>query len=195
MLGPAVTTNTASPGEALVLYGTGLGPVASGQPTGQLVATPSPTTNPVTVTIGGQAANVQFAGLIGSGLYQINVVVPVLPSGDAQIVLTVNKIQSGGAVFVPIQAYGGPGGQTSPTTVNCISGPVNSITWVDSELYYGQALQASVGGTQICANCSVKPPLYPEFAKRLERSLESGGTVQACYDANGQIYRLEMVHK
>jgi uncharacterized protein (TIGR03437 family) len=195
LLGPTVLTHTASPGENIVLYGTGFGPVTPAQPTGQLVAAPAPTATPVTVTIGGQPATVQFAGLIESGLYQINVVVPVLPNGDAEIVMSVNGIQSQGSVFLPVQAYGDPSGQSAPTITNCVSGPVSSITYSTGKLSYGQADQANIGGTMVCASCSVKPPLYPEFAIRLERALERKETVSACYDSNGQIYQLKLMHQ
>jgi uncharacterized protein (TIGR03437 family) len=44
----------------------------------------------VTVTIGGTPAIVSFAGLVGPGLYQINLTVPAgLTSGDNTIAATV----------------------------------------------------------------------------------------------------------
>jgi len=49
-----------------------------------------PTTSPVTVTIGGANATVLFAGLVGPGLYQINVTVPsTLADGDQAVIATV----------------------------------------------------------------------------------------------------------
>jgi uncharacterized protein (TIGR03437 family) len=70
----------ASVGDALVIYCTGLGAVSPGVPDG--AAAPlgqlSYTVNPVTVTIGGQSAQVLFAGLTPgyAGLYQVNVIGP-----------------------------------------------------------------------------------------------------------------------
>src|ERR1035437_10021191 len=82
-------------GETIVIYGTGLGAVTPAVKEGS----PAPTTPPlsttvntvtVTVTIGGKAAQVAFAGLTPgyAGLYQVNAVVPVgITTGDAVPVL------------------------------------------------------------------------------------------------------------
>jgi uncharacterized protein (TIGR03437 family) len=84
----------AQAGDALVFYCAGLGvtnpPVADG------VASPaSPTAqtqSPVTVTIGGQNASVQYAGLVAGlvGLYQVNVTMPagVTPGNAVPVMLT-----------------------------------------------------------------------------------------------------------
>jgi uncharacterized protein (TIGR03437 family) len=87
--------NPAQAGDIVVIYCNGLGAVNPPVPTG----TPAPSTeplartvNPVTVTIGGINAPVQFAGLAPGfpDLYQINMVVPTgVASGQAPVVLTV----------------------------------------------------------------------------------------------------------
>jgi uncharacterized protein (TIGR03118 family) len=70
LIGPAATIKTATPaepGETIVLFATGFGlPLASGE---GLAVTP-------TIAIDGIDAEVTFAGLVGPGLYQFNVVVP-----------------------------------------------------------------------------------------------------------------------
>jgi uncharacterized protein (TIGR03437 family) len=49
-----------------------------------------PTTNVVTVSTGGMAAAVSFAGLGGPGLYQLNVAVPAgLRAGDHAVIASV----------------------------------------------------------------------------------------------------------
>jgi uncharacterized protein (TIGR03437 family) len=79
----------ASIGETIVIYCTGLGSVTPKVPEGVPAPTPPPvsmTDNTVTVTIGGKAATVTFAGLTPGdpGLYQINAVVPSdIVTGDA----------------------------------------------------------------------------------------------------------------
>ena len=69
-IGPAATIKNATPaepGETIVLFATGFGPpLASGE---VLAVTPA-------IVIDGIAADVTFAGLVGPGLYQFNVVVP-----------------------------------------------------------------------------------------------------------------------
>jgi hypothetical protein len=70
----------AQAGDLLVIYCAGLG--VTNPPVGDGVASPSSpqaqTQAPVTVTIGGQNANVVFAGLTPTlvGLYQVNVTMP-----------------------------------------------------------------------------------------------------------------------
>jgi uncharacterized protein (TIGR03437 family) len=54
-----------------------------------------PATPTVTVTIGGIPAVVSFAGLVGPGLYQINVTVPAtLADGDHAVIATVAGFSS-----------------------------------------------------------------------------------------------------
>jgi uncharacterized protein (TIGR03437 family) len=88
--GSAHLVNTASPahaGDTIVIYCTGLGGVDSALNAGE--ATPvsplAPASDAISVTVGGQAAQVAFAGLVPTftGLYQINAVLPAGLSGDA----------------------------------------------------------------------------------------------------------------
>jgi uncharacterized protein (TIGR03437 family) len=83
----------AAVGETIVIYCTGLGAVTPAVKEGSPAPTTPPlstTVNTVTVTIGGKAAQVAFAGLTPgyAGLYQVNAVVPVgITTGDAVPVL------------------------------------------------------------------------------------------------------------
>jgi uncharacterized protein (TIGR03437 family) len=73
---PGSTFTPAKPGEIIQLYGAGFGlPVSPLTAGSDVQLAPLPTPWPQ-VTIGGIAAAVQYAGLAGPGLYQINVVVP-----------------------------------------------------------------------------------------------------------------------
>lgn len=58
--------------------------------------------SPVTVTIGGQQASVGFAGLVASGEFQLNVVVPNLPAGEYPITIQVNGQTSQSGVVIPV---------------------------------------------------------------------------------------------
>jgi uncharacterized protein (TIGR03437 family) len=100
-----VTTTPAQPGEVVLLYGTGFGPTDPATPTGQLVTTAEPLpADSVQITIGGVAANVIFAGITESGLYQFDVTVPSgLPSGDAAVVATIGGLQTQAGVSLTIQ--------------------------------------------------------------------------------------------
>ena len=79
----------ARPGDVVVLYAAGLGPVTPALPSG-IASGANGTAIPLlnnlpSVTIGGREAAIRFAGLApGSvGLYQLNVVVPSEPTGNA----------------------------------------------------------------------------------------------------------------
>jgi uncharacterized protein (TIGR03437 family) len=93
----------AKPGEIISIYGTGFGPGTLPIPDGVLITTPIPLTG-VTFTIGGVAASSTFVGLVGPGLYQVNVTVPAsLADGDAQIVATVGGATSPTGPLVSVQ--------------------------------------------------------------------------------------------
>jgi uncharacterized protein (TIGR03437 family) len=90
-----------------MLFGTGFGPANPALPAAQLVALATPLASSVTVSIGGKPATVVYAGLSGSGLNQLNVVVPPdVPAGDQAIIATVNGSQSQPGMFLTVQ---GPG--------------------------------------------------------------------------------------
>jgi uncharacterized protein (TIGR03437 family) len=84
---PGVTSRQAKPGETIILYGIGFGPVSPAIAAGQLVQ-PSQQNNQITTPMlmlfGNTSATVSYAGLaVGfTGLYQINVVVPNIQNSD-----------------------------------------------------------------------------------------------------------------
>jgi uncharacterized protein (TIGR03437 family) len=72
---------TVLPGETVELFGNGFGATMPAAPDGQqLLAAPLPLIDPVQVIVGEQPAQVTFVGLVGPGLYQLNVVVPNVDS-------------------------------------------------------------------------------------------------------------------
>lgn len=94
-------------GETLVLYCTGLGAISQSlDPSMPAPLSPVTTTNPVSVSIGGQNMTVVFAGLVPGypGLYEVTGTVPSnAPTGD-NIAITVSVAgQTSSAVKVSIQ--------------------------------------------------------------------------------------------
>jgi trimeric autotransporter adhesin len=81
----AVTT-----GQVITLYGIGFGPVTPSLAAGQIATATGTIASPVTVSIGGVNATVDYAGIsIGSvGLYQFNVTVPSVAAGNQPVVIT-----------------------------------------------------------------------------------------------------------
>jgi len=56
----------------------------------------------VTAKVGTADATVEFAGLVASGEFQINIVVPNLPAGEYPVTITVGGQTSQTGVVVPI---------------------------------------------------------------------------------------------
>lgn len=88
----------AMPGQFVSLYATGLGPVENQPASGELAPLEplSRTLETPTVTIGGQAASVDFSGLAPTfaGLYQLNVRIPtgLQPGRLHEVVLTIGGV-------------------------------------------------------------------------------------------------------
>lgn len=93
-------TAPASAGDVLVLYCTGLGAVSPPSADGAAASssTLSRTTQPVSVTIGGQSAPILFSGLAPgfAGLYQVNVTVPtgIAPGTQVPLVVSAGALSS-----------------------------------------------------------------------------------------------------
>ena len=92
---PGVASSPALPGETVILYGTGFGPVTPNTVVfaGGVAGSAARVTATVQVKIGGTVAQVPFAGLIQGlvGVYQFNVVVPTdAAAGDLPVEVSIN---------------------------------------------------------------------------------------------------------
>jgi len=92
----------ARPGEIISLFGTGFGATDPSSPSALLVSETAELTAPVIAQIGGAAAQTSFAGLIGSGLYQFNVMIPPLATGDQPVVIGIGGFQSQDIAYIPV---------------------------------------------------------------------------------------------
>jgi len=79
-----VPTARARPGNTIIFYGVGFGPVTPNIPAGQIVSQSNQLSGAVQVLFNGTPGTVSFAGLTGGylGLYQFNVVVPNVAAAD-----------------------------------------------------------------------------------------------------------------
>lgn len=103
LVGPSgPSSRPAVPGEMIEIYGTGFGPTNPASLTAQLISQPAPLNLPATVTIGGLNAQVQWAGLVSSGLYQLNVQIPNVGPGDQPLQTSVSGFQGATGVFISI---------------------------------------------------------------------------------------------
>jgi uncharacterized protein (TIGR03437 family) len=82
---PGVTSQRAKPGDVIVIFGTGFGPVTPNIPAGQIAPGSSTLTVPLQIYFGSALATLQYSGLAPGlvGVYQFNVVVPNVPASDA----------------------------------------------------------------------------------------------------------------
>jgi uncharacterized protein (TIGR03437 family) len=105
LFGAAVTTRPAKPGDTIILYGANFGPTNPGLPEGRGVTALSPLVDAPTVTIGGVNATVSYGGgapnLIGT--YQFNLVVPDVPNGDHEVVVTTGGVRTQANAFITVQ--------------------------------------------------------------------------------------------
>ena len=81
-----------------------------------------------------------------------------------------------------------------PTQAGCLTGPVDYLTYSLQLISAGLPDTASIGGTQMCSTCTVKPPAYPEIVSKMETSIGLGATVSACYDSTGNIFQITLKH-
>jgi uncharacterized protein (TIGR03437 family) len=96
LAGSGFLVRPAKPGENLTIYGIGFGPVIDSSnvniPAGQIVGASNQLVNQVQMQVNGVPANLTYAGLAPGqvGVYQFNLVVPVVPDGDWPLTFTQN---------------------------------------------------------------------------------------------------------
>ncbi len=81
---PGIASQRAKVGDNITLYGIGFGSVTPDSPAGQIVKVQDTLVLPLKIFIGGTQATVSYQGLAPNflGLYQFNLVVPQVASGD-----------------------------------------------------------------------------------------------------------------
>jgi uncharacterized protein (TIGR03437 family) len=92
-------------GETIVLFGTGFGTTQPPISATALVTAPLPLADPgeFSLRIGGADATIAYAGLISPGLYQFNVVVPLVAAGDQPVVAELRGLLSQSSLLITIQ--------------------------------------------------------------------------------------------
>jgi len=102
----AQTTRSAKAGDFLALYANGLGATTPAAPEGVVLTTAYPVDDlsRIKVTIAGHDVPVLFAGLVGAGLYQINIQVPAgLDKGELPVEMYVSGQPTQGGVTLNFQ--------------------------------------------------------------------------------------------
>lgn len=101
---PGLPAARAKPGDVIILYGNGFGPVTPNLIAGTLVRTANSLPS-FHAAFGGVQATVQFAGLVQTytGLYQFNVVVPqIAPSDTVPFTFTLDGVPGVQTLILPI---------------------------------------------------------------------------------------------
>jgi uncharacterized protein (TIGR03437 family) len=102
-LGTATSTppgTPAKPGETIVLWGNGWGPTNPAEVNGQVQAGAAPMVQMPTIQFSSLNGTVAFAGLTGTGLYQINVTIPSgVADGEVVVVATAAGVTAPYAVI------------------------------------------------------------------------------------------------
>ncbi len=175
LVGPATlyagVTTPAKPGETVVLYANGFGqttvPVVSGSETQSGILSPGPT-----VSIGGISALVYYAGLVSPGLFQINVMVPSnAPTGDNQLVATINGVATSPMSLLTIQA------PAPASSANFYVAPNGSDSWS------GKLAAPNPAGTD-------GPFATFDHARATVASLDKSGLTQVTVQFRGGTYYL-----
>jgi len=101
-----VASRPAKPGDTIMLYGVGFGPVTPDIPAGQIVQQSNMLADSFQISIGGTTASLAYLGLAPNliGLYQFNVVVPNIAASDAvPLTFTLAGMAGTQTLYIPIQ--------------------------------------------------------------------------------------------
>lgn len=94
----------AAPGETIVLFGTGFGVTTPAAVSGRVVSTAAPLLLTPAILFDNIPGKVVFAGLIATGVYQFNVIVPSgLPDGDVPVVASTGGYSSPALILTSIK--------------------------------------------------------------------------------------------
>jgi hypothetical protein len=114
-------------------------------------------------------------------------------AGTYYVTVAVNNV--GVSYTLQVTTQGTPQLQANPPQAGCLTGQVDYITYSLQLIALNLPDTISVGGTQACATCSVKAPLYSQITEKLETALSRGLPVSACYDAMGNIFQISLQHQ
>lgn len=94
----------AKPGDTISIYALGCGPTNPATTAGIVAGAASSLVSPYQLKIGGVVANTSFAGVVGGtiGLYQFNVTIPAVATGDQTIELIVDGVPNAQSLVITI---------------------------------------------------------------------------------------------
>jgi uncharacterized protein (TIGR03437 family) len=94
----------AQAGETIATFGAGFGQTNPAISSGTVVTIAAPCVVTPTATVANAPAQVTYCGLVGSGLYQVNITIPAgTPSGNNSVVVTIGGISSNPNAMITVQ--------------------------------------------------------------------------------------------
>ena len=105
LFGGAVPTRPAAAGDSIQVFAAGFGQTAGGISEGEILVFDlqrDRLANAVVFQIGGAQVIPSFAGLVGAGLYQFNLLIPPLAAGDHRISASVGKFSTQPGAFLAV---------------------------------------------------------------------------------------------
>ena len=162
---PGVELNTPDNSAVIAIYGTGFGPASTAVPAGMWTTGPDSLIATPTVTFGGQAVPVIYAGLAPfiAGVYQLNIAVPAdIASGNQSISIQVNGVTSPAGTYVPTAnplEYEGSAGLAvvtiTPANVSLGVGQSAQLSWQAKQEITGFPLFLSGATAWVSSNPQV----------------------------------------
>jgi uncharacterized protein (TIGR03437 family) len=101
---PGFTSRPAKPGETIVIFGIGFGPVSGSIPAGQIVQQLNSLTTAVQFQLNGTPAPLGYYGLAPQavGEYQFNMTIPAIGAGDAALTFTLGNTTNQQTLYVTV---------------------------------------------------------------------------------------------
>ena len=198
-------TNSATPGQTVILWGSGIGADTSNNDTTYPQTQNNLTNIPLQVFIGGVSANIVYRGRSQyPGLDQINVTIPpnVTPGCYVSVVAQSGSVVSN-AVTLPVNANGGPcsdpaiglNGGTLQALANKAGGSVNSMAVLVNQVVEPSGNTTSsafaIAGVLNSSDygkgyeyasqgsCTIVPPAQGSFTNLAQSPLDAGGIQMA----------------
>ena len=101
--------------------------------------------------------------------------------------------QSTGVQFqIEAKAEGTPLVTALPAQAGCLFGAVDFIEYSLRLVAVNLPDRLSIGGSEVCANCLVKPPIHDGIARKLEDAMRMAVNAEACYDDKGAIFKVKL---
>ncbi|MFN7922341.1 MAG: hypothetical protein U0Q16_19720 [Bryobacteraceae bacterium] len=91
-----------------------------------------------------------------------------------------------------VNGEGAPIATSLPAQAGCLFGQVDFIEYSLRLIAMNLPDRLSIGGQEVCATCTAKPPIYEPIVTKMENAMRNGLKVEACYDDKGNIFKLKL---